>query len=71
LREDEFARVCIAWARCVSARTGIDDALRVLSEARSATPVDDLRRELDLGAARLIESTGDFSRAAEAYRDNY
>jgi len=71
LSEHDAARALVGWAACVEARTGLEEALRLLREARSTFESVEERNRIDVGAARLLERNAMFDRAIEAYRGSY
>lgn len=70
LDPEQRARVALGWARCVRESSGIEAALAILSAER-AQLASDARARLDLGTARLLEDSGLFERAADAYQGDY
>jgi len=71
LEEPERARVLAGWTRCIVDRSGLDAALEILSKARASFEDPAAIQRLDLAAAALLESAGEFDRAAEAYGGVY
>jgi len=71
LEELDRARVLAGWSRCVLERSGLEPALEVLAKGRATTEDPDALQRLDLAAAALLESEGEYERAAEAYRGVY
>lgn len=69
--EPLLSRVTAVWASCVEAEVGLEEAIAVLRENRSALQDIDNRRLLDRRAAELYESHGLFDRAIDAYQGLY
>jgi tetratricopeptide (TPR) repeat protein len=64
-------RTAVAWARCLYAEDGLENALAALREARPAISDHDQRQPLDLLAAELLEGERQFTRAMAAYEGRY
>ncbi|MEW6073137.1 MAG: tetratricopeptide repeat protein [Planctomycetota bacterium] len=69
--EEERARVCVDWARCVDGRRDLEEAIRILSELRPSFTSSGARSTLDLGAATILERRALYDRAVEAYGGRY